>query len=100
VHVVGQDDPAIDMERGSPAHLAHGVAQRVDAGDEQVGTPVEQVYREEVSGPRDPVASIVRHSNSMPKIRPARNALMAECAALFRPTLCCYFASIRRPSLG
>jgi hypothetical protein len=33
VHIVGQDDPGIDKERGPPADLAHRVAHRVDVRD-------------------------------------------------------------------
>ena len=67
--MIGQDDPGIDMERGSAAHLAHRVAQRADVGDEQLGTAVEQVHGEEIARSRDPITAIVRHRNSMPEIR-------------------------------
>jgi len=67
--MVGQDDPGIYVERGSPAHLAHRVAQRADVGDEQLGPAVEQVHSEEIARSRDPITAIVRHRNSMPEIR-------------------------------
>lgn len=70
MHVVGQDGPRVAMERGSPARLAHRFAQGVDVRDEEVGTAVEQGDREEVGRSGDPVASVVRHRNTMPEIRP------------------------------
>ena len=61
VHVVGQDDPGVDVERGTRPHLPHCFAQRVDVAHQIVRPAIEQIYREEVGSAGDSVSAIVGH---------------------------------------
>jgi hypothetical protein len=47
VHVVGEDDPGVDVERGAAADFPNRVAQRADPRHQQIRAPVEQPHREE-----------------------------------------------------
>lgn len=81
VHVLGQDDPDVDVERTRGASPPHGTTQRVDRVDQQ-GIPVfEQVGREEVGSAGNPVAAVVGHVRDLGWVED-----MAEGAVLFRPT--------------
>jgi hypothetical protein len=51
VHVVGKDDPGVDVEGSAGAHLSNRVAQRVDPRHQQIRLAVEQVDREEKGPP-------------------------------------------------
>jgi len=75
VHMVGKDDPGIDMERRAGAHSPHRVAQFVDMRHQQVGAPVKQVHRKAERSTRIPIAAILRHARSMPGLGKRRNAL-------------------------
>jgi hypothetical protein len=48
MHVIGQHDPRIDVERVARSCGADGAAERVDLGNEQVGMSIAQIDREEV----------------------------------------------------
>jgi hypothetical protein len=94
MHVVRQHDPSIQMKREAPAHLAHAFAQRLDLCDEQIGTAVAQVYREEVRRPGDAVAPVVRHDGIVDgrvanrtgsRTRVEYRAGTAGCASLHPP---------------
>ncbi len=80
MHVIGKDDPGVDMKRCSGAHLPNGVAQRVDARHQQVRPTVEQVHCKEERPTRNPIAPTIRHVGNMPDLGEWRNAL--RCSAL------------------
>jgi hypothetical protein len=75
VHVVGKDDPGVDMERCTGAHLPNRVAQCVDARHQQIRPTVKKVHGKEERSTRSPIAAIVRHVGSKLDLRYRRNAL-------------------------
>ena len=75
MHMIGKDDPGVDMEGCAGAHPANRVAQEVDLRDQQVRTAVEQVHRREEGSARNPIAAIIWHAGSMPELFRRRNAL-------------------------
>jgi hypothetical protein len=75
VHVIGKDDPGIDMKRCTGTHLANRVAHRVDARHQQVRPTVKQVHCKEERSTRNPIAAIVHHVGSKLDLRYRRNAL-------------------------
>ena len=82
MQMIGKDDPGVDMEWRTGAHLPNRVAQSVDSRHQQVRPPVKQVHCKEEGSCWNPIAAVVRHERSMPGLGERRNAL-----PLFRPTL-------------
>ncbi len=80
MHVVGEDDPGVDVKRCAGAHPANRIAQRVDIRHQQVRAPIKQVYGKEEGPAWNPIAAIIRHLGSIHGRGERRNAL--RCSAL------------------
>lgn len=65
MHMVGQDDPGVDMEWEQSSCRFYGGAQIGDFRYEQRGTAIPQVDGEEVGAARDAVSSVIGHGNSI-----------------------------------
>lgn len=61
MHVVGQHDPGIHVERRTGPNITDGVAENVDVGDKQPNPAVEQVDGEEVGPSQHSVAAVGWH---------------------------------------
>lgn len=85
VHVIGEDDPRVDVKRGAEANRADGGTEGLDLADQKVGAAVGQVYREEIGSSGDAVAAVAGHWGFGFGVR-RMGAAMAEGASLFRPT--------------
>lgn len=65
MHVVGQDDPGIDVEWHECFDAGHAAAQWGDVGDEQIALAVAQIDREEKGGSGDAMAAVFGHRVSL-----------------------------------
>lgn len=68
MHVIGKDDPGVDVKGVAGAHPANRISQQIDAPDQQVRAAVEEVHREEEGSTGDPIAAIIRHGEIMPEL--------------------------------
>ena len=75
VHVVGKDDPGVDMEWRAGARLPNRLAQSINSRHQQVRPSVKQIHCEEEGSSWNPIAAVVRHERSMPGLAERRNAL-------------------------
>ncbi len=75
MHVVGQHDPSINVERRTGPNVTGRVAKGIDVGDEQSALAVQQVGGEEVCSSRHSVAAVIRHGISLLRIRNNRKGV-------------------------
>ena len=84
MHVVGEDDPGVDVKGCAGAHSANRIAQCVDIRHQQVRAPIKQVYGKEEGPAWNPIAAIIRHPGSMHARAERRNALRCSALPLLR----------------
>jgi hypothetical protein len=65
VHVVGEDDPGVDVKRCAGAHSVNRIAERVDIRHQQVRVPIKQVYGKKERPAWNPIAAIIRHEGGV-----------------------------------
>jgi hypothetical protein len=75
MHMVGKDDPPIDVEWHAETRLPNRVAQHVNLRHQQVRPAVEQIHCEKECSTRNSITAIVRHKRIMPNLEETRNAL-------------------------
>ncbi len=68
MHVIGKDDPGVDVEGCPNARPANRDAQYIDLLHQQIRTTVEQVDGEEVCSARNAVAAVVWHGENVPEL--------------------------------
>jgi hypothetical protein len=73
--MVGKYDPSVDAERRAGAHPPNRFPQRVDLYDQQVRPAVQQVRCEEECPTWNPIATVIRHNGSIPRLGERRKAL-------------------------
>jgi hypothetical protein len=61
MHVVGQNDPCIDIKWGFPANLPDSVAEHSDFANQQIVAPVEEIDGEEICATWYAVTTVVSH---------------------------------------
>jgi hypothetical protein len=83
---LAKDDPGVDMERWTGAHLPNRVAQRVDARHQQVRPTVKQVHRKKERSTRNPIARPRRTAECAPGLGKNSTGL-EECRASFEASL-------------
>ena len=66
MHMVGQDDPCVDVERRARSHLAYSVTQNADVLDKKLTSAIMEIDRKEICAAWNPVAAIFGHWGVMP----------------------------------
>ncbi len=78
MHVVGQNDPGVDMKRCCQANRADRGAKGFNFADQQVRPAVCQVYREKVGSPWNAIAAVFGHFRNISTFLRCRNRLVFE----------------------
>ena len=82
MHVVGEDDPGVDVKGCAGTHSANCIAQCVDIRHQQVRAPIKQVYGKEEGPAWNSITAIIRHLRSMHGRGERRKALRSSALRL------------------
>jgi hypothetical protein len=76
MHVLGQNDPGVDVETGLCTNPADRVAESIDFAHKQVAPPVKQIDGEEICATGNAVAPVIRHDTSVAAAHGAGKAVL------------------------
>lgn len=74
----GLGDQCLDVAWGLVVGDAHCAAESFDFLHQQLGSPVREVYGEEISGPRGPVTAVFRRAASVPSRMDGRSGIFGR----------------------